>query len=346
MECNIKVLFLTKYSQKGASSRYRSFNYKDYFLKNGIIVKYMPLLGDDYIDSLYSGNRIKKNLLAIFYIFKRFLFLLFNISKYDHIVIEAELFPHFNFGLDYFFVKKMKSFSLDFDDNISANYQNTSKQFKIPKLVSLARFVTVGNHWYLSEFKGNLIYLPTVIDIDKYPIHNLEKKELSLVWIGSPSTVKYLKILEGVLVRLSEKHNFVLKIIGGKIELNNKIKVNNIPWSAETENMELASSTIGVMPLTKTYWENGKCGFKLIQYMASGLPVIGSDLPANKEIIENKINGYVAYNEEDWFSNLDFLLSNHDTCLKMGEKSRQRVEQAYSYQVWGEKYANIIKNHI
>lgn len=341
----MKVLFLTKYSPKGASSRYRFYNYENELNQYGITPVYMPLFEDAYLDSLYSGSKIKKNLLAVFYIFRRILYLLFNIHKYKHIVIEAELFPHMGFGLDYFFIRKMKSFSLDFDDNISANYQNTLKKNKIPKLMKLANFVTVGNHWYFSEFKGNLIYLPTVIDLNKYPISNIHEKNLSIVWIGSPSTVKYLKIVENVLITLSLKHDFVLKIIGGNIKLNDKIKVENIPWNAETENRELADASIGIMPLENTYWEKGKCGFKLIQYMASGLPVVCSNLPANKEIVENTVNGFIADNEEEWFQQINFLLENPEICIKMGKESRKRIEQHYSYQIWGRKYANIIKEN-
>lgn len=346
MENKIKVLFLTKYSEKGASSRYRFYNYRSYLEKNNISPVYKPLFEDSYLNQVYKGNKFKKLFLGIFFILKRIIFLLFQTKGYDHFVIEAELFPHFNFGLDHFFIKKMKSFSLDFDDNISANYQNTSKQDKIPKLIKLANFVTVGNHWYFSEFEGNLIYLPTVIDLNKYPVHNLQTKNYStLVWIGSPSTVKYLKLVEKMLIRLSEKHDFVLKIIGGNIKLNEKIKVKNVTWSSEIENIELAESSIGIMPLENSYWEKGKCGFKLIQYMASGLPVIGSALPANKEILEHNVNGYIAEKEEDWFNGIDFLLKNQDICREMGKKSRKRIEQYYSYQIWGGEYANIIKQN-
>lgn len=344
----MKVLFLTKYSERGASSRYRFYNYKKYFIENDLIPFYKPLFGDTYLKHLYAGNGIRKNLVAVYFVIKRILFLFFNNLKYDHIVIEAELFPHFSYKLDHFFLRKMKSFSLNFDDNISANYQNTSNKDKIPQLIKSAKFVTVGNRWYISEFEGNLIYLPTVVDIDNYPQHNLtEEQEVpSVVWIGSPSTQKYLLLIEDVLVKLSEKHNFILKIIGGDLKLNSKIKVEYIKWSSLTENEELAKSDIGIMPLEKTYWEMGKCGFKLIQYMASGISVVASDLPANEEIVEQDISGYIVKNNSEWEEKISKLIEDKLLRKSMGLQGRKAIEEKYSYQVWGKIYSDVIKKYI
>jgi glycosyltransferase involved in cell wall biosynthesis len=283
--------------------------------------------------------------LAIYYIVKRLLFLFFLHKKYDHVVIEAELFPHFGFALDNFFLKKMKSFSLDFDDNIAANYVGTKNQDKIQKLMLLANFVTVGNNWYKEEFKGNLIYLPTVIDLDNYPLFNTYPMQPSIVWIGSPSTQKYLLLLEDAFIKVNRISPFTLKIIGGDVQFSNKeIKVEYIAWSAETENEELSKANLGIMPLHDSYWEKGKCGFKLIQYMASGIPVVSSNLPANKEIIEEGINGFVVNSENEWIDKLMFLL-NSSNAKELGLSGRKRIETNYSYQVWGSKYAEIIKSN-
>ncbi|WP_312351330.1 glycosyltransferase family 4 protein [Empedobacter sp.] len=345
MEPNNKVLFLTKYSSKGASSRYRSYNYEHYLIKNEIQPHFKPLLGDSYIKNLYAKKVKIAKLLAIYYVLKRIVFLNFYMRKYSHIVIESELFPHLPFGLDYYFLKKMKAFSLDFDDNIAANYVGSRNQDKIQKLMVLAKFVTVGNHWYKKEFKGNFIYLPTVVDLDNYPIFNINSKQPSIVWIGSPSTQKYLLLLEDVFVKVNKIIPFTLKIIGGDVRFSSEeIKVEYISWSAKIENKELSEATLGIMPLNDSYWEKGKCGFKLIQYMASGIPVVCSDLPANKEIVQEGINGFVVKSEKEWIDKLIFLLQNNNT-KEMGLSGRKRIESNYSYQIWGDKYAEIIKKY-
>lgn len=345
---NKRILVLSKYSAKGASSRYRFYNYLPWLEQHQFEVEFAPLFGDKYIESLYANNKTSKLFWTFLFLLRRFYVCFFKMKSYNHVIIEGELFPHFPLAIDRFFLKNITSFSLDFDDNISANYQNTTKKDKIPSLMKMANFVCVGNRWYLSEFEGNLQYLPTVINLDAYPIHSKisENKSPVIVWIGSPSTIKYIKLIENVLVNLSDKYDFTLKIIGGKLELNPKINCRFVEWSAATENKELATSDIGIMPLENTYWEKGKCGFKLIQYMASGLPVVGSDLPANQEIIVQNENGYIAKNQEDWYNYLEKLLSDYQLRIDFGINARNRIETNYSYQIWGEKFSKIIFTHL
>ena len=342
----MKILFLTKYTSKGANSRYRSYNYKKWFEKEGVEVSYSPLFNDFYFRYLH-GNILMKNMVALWCMIKRVFYLFFHAKKYDHVVIEYELFPKLPLGFELFFLKKIKSFSLDFDDNISANYAGTSLQNKIPELMKLAKFVTVGNRWYISEFQGNLIFLPTVIDLDKYPLCGLQKENdaKEIVWMGSPSTTKHFKLVDKALGRLSEKYDFTLKVIGGKVELDKRIKTKFEDWSAQTENKDLAESTIGIMPLENSYWEMGKCGFKLIQYMASGIPVVASPLPANRGIVTSDV-GFTAESEDEWYEKLSLLLESFELRQKMGQAGRKRAEESYSYQVWGKKYVELLKNNI
>lgn len=342
-----KVLFLTKYSAKAPSSRYRSFFYEKFFIENGIKPIYKPLLSDLYVDGIYTKSSIKKSIGLVWGFIYRILFLFFiDLKKYDHIVIEKELFPNMPLDFDLFFLKKMKSFSLDFDDNISANYSGTKLKNKIPELMKLAKFVSVGNNWYKTEFQGNLIYLPTVIDLEKYPLYNFrqEDKKNEIVWMGSISTAKYLKLVEGILVRLSEKYDFVFRVIGAEMELDSRIKTKFTKWSEETENKDLVESIIGIMPLHNNYFELGKCGFKLIQYMASGIPVVASPLPANRDIVTEEV-GFTADTEDEWYEKIAILLENTELRKKMGIAGRKRVEDHYSYQVWGKKYSEIIKHN-
>ena len=119
----MNILFLTKYSEKGASSRYRFYNYRKWLEDSGINVTYQPLFGDNYINFLYSGENIKKNIAGIFSLLYRMFYLIFSIRSFDHIIIEAELFTKLPLKFEAFFLNKIKSFSLDYDDNIAANYE-------------------------------------------------------------------------------------------------------------------------------------------------------------------------------------------------------------------------------
>jgi glycosyltransferase involved in cell wall biosynthesis len=248
------------------------------------------------------------------------------------------------------FLLKRKSYALDFDDYIATQYkENKYKSIffknKIQKLVLGAKFVTVGNHWYFEEFKSNnLIYLPTVINLDDY--QNVKKsyqmKVVTIVWIGSPSTAKYLQIVISVLQQLSLKYPLKLKVIGADITIEG-VDVELVKWNSETEADELLASDIGIMPLKRTMWENGKCGFKLIQYMASGLPVVASAVSANEEIVKNGMNGFIVKDEREWYNRLEELILNESLRERFGKSGRNRIESDYSYQVWGNRYCDFIK---
>lgn len=348
----MKILVLSKYGPKGASSRYRFYNYEFYLKKHGIELEFSPLLSDNYIDNLYNKKKVKKFLWQFLSVIKRIFFLLFlKNEKYDVFIIEKELFPNIPYFIEAILLKKNR-YLLDFDDYIAASYK-THPIFKIllynkiDKLVERADLTTVGNNWYFSEFKkGNLVYLPTVINLNDYPLQKRHNTNKIIVWIGSPTTVKYLRLIESVLLKLINEISFTVKVIGGEVELDKSIPVKTIKWNEYSENAELASCDIGIMPLKDTLWEKGKCGFKLIQYMASGLPVVGSDLPANEEIILHEETGFIAKNDTDWYNYLKYLLINTEEAHRMGKNGRKRVEDYYSYQAWGDKYALIIQETI
>ncbi|MGL4509825.1 glycosyltransferase, partial [Cetobacterium sp.] len=270
-------------------------------------------------------------------------------KKYDHIIIETELVKFFPYFIEKIILKNT-SYSLDYDDNPNLTYKK-NKLFKllygnkINNLSREAKFVTVGNKWYYEEIESsNLYYLPTVIDLNVYSKNrNKDNKNIVIVWIGSPSTEKYLNLIEKPLQNLSKKFRIQLKLIGSKKKIQG-VDTLNLEWKEEREVLEISNSDIGIMPLEDTDWEKGKCGFKLIQYMACGLPVVASSAPANLEIISG--NGFIVKNIEEWEKKIEFLIKDSLTREEMGKKSIEIIKKRYTYQVWGKKYSEKIKASI
>ena len=116
-----------------------------------------------------------------------------------------------------------------------------------------------------------------------------------------------------------------------------------IPWQGETEVHELNCFDVGIMPLPETSWEKGKCGFKLIQYMACGLPVIASPVGVNKEIVEHGVNGFLAGDTKEWIQYLEELKKNPGLCCKMGSAGRKKVESNYSLQKIAPRLVKLMK---
>lgn len=218
--------------------------------------------------------------------------------------------------------------------------------------MSLATLIIAGNN-YISNYAYHLgikrvEVLPTVIDLVKYTfIKDYQKNDgsscVKLVWIGTPKTQKYLLLIDSIIFQLSQIYTIQLVAIGSNgIKLPNT-NVISIPWSEETEVQEISKCDIGIMPLPDEPWERGKCGLKLLQYMACGLPVVASPVGANLDIVQQGVNGFLAATDKDWFLALETLIQNPALRARMGLAGRERVEQHYSLDVTAPRFASLLE---
>jgi glycosyltransferase involved in cell wall biosynthesis len=117
-------------------------------------------------------------------------------------------------------------------------------------------------------------------------------------------------------------------------------------WEEKKELEQLLSFDIGIMPLVSNPWTMGKCGFKIIQYMAAGIPVICSPVGTNIEIIKNGDNGFCADNIPQWQEAISKLISDVHLYKAMSIAGRQTVEKYYNLSSWGPHFAKQIKKCI
>lgn len=342
-----KILFLTKYSDLGASSRLRTLQYLNYL---NFDYKLNSLFSNEYINSLYN-NKGRIFIIIICYI-KRILFLIKN--KHKLIYIEKEMFPFLPFFFEFFFLRKRK-FILDFDDAIFHNYENHKFKLvrilfknKIPKLISKSSLVIAGNEYirdYALKCNAKRVeILPTSVNVKKYNSNNFKHKNnfITIGWIGSPSTKSYLSIIHDPMKFLSEKFNIKLKLIGINDYFIDGVNIECKKWTESSEADLLDEIDIGIMPLPDRPFERGKCGYKLIQYGACSKPSIASPVGANVKIIKHGINGYLAYTKDDWTRYLTKLINDKSLTNKLGSKARFLVEKKYSVQENSKKLKNII----
>ncbi|MCT7486381.1 glycosyltransferase family 4 protein [Aliarcobacter cryaerophilus] len=235
---------------------------------------------------------------------------------------------------------------VDYDDAIFHQYDNSNNKIiklflsnKIAKVMKYSSLVVAGTYAIKAGAKATVV--PTVIDLDKYDkviVNQKDNKEVVIGWIGSPSTSKYLSFLEDVFLELSKKYNIKVHIIGASVSPFKIYKPNLIKWSEETEIEEIKKFDIGIMPLLDSPWERGKCGFKLIQYMGCSLPVVGSPVGVNSEIIDHDNNGFLATTIEEWKDGLEVLIGDKDLRKEYGKEGRDKVEKYYS--------RNAVKNNL
>jgi glycosyltransferase involved in cell wall biosynthesis len=352
----MKILFLTKYDESGPSSRVRSYQFKLYLENDHVEFYFSPLHDTGYIKNLYLRNT--RNYLSILKsCMNRFFFLLKNdrVRKFDLLVIEKELFPYVPF-LDNWILRYLGiPYVLDYDDAIFHNYDLNKNHClklllgnKISTLMLNSSLVLAGNS-YLKDYAINagakkVTLLPSLINLDDYDrkAHYSNEGKFILGWVGSPSTQHYLPMLAPVLKKLSKIFDIELVTIGAHEFIMEGVKVICYPWTCEIQKEKIKDFDLGIMPLKDTPWEKGKCAYKLLQYMAAGVPVLASAVGANNDVVREGVNGYLASNEEDWEEKLLLCLQNRVSLMTLGENAYEIVKEHYSYQSKGDFFVKTL----
>lgn len=338
----MKMLILSRYQGLGASSRLRLYQYIEFLEKSNFDVDLNYLTSDKSILHKYKYGKYKK--IDIFFEYIKRINIMLEIKKYDIVWIEKEALPWIPSFIESIFLKGVK-YIVDYDDAVFHNYDmHRSKLVSFfyknhfRRIMRNAKMITAGNRYLAEKAESygakNIEILPTVIDIDRYSIKSSTSfyNRPVVVWIGSPSTVKYLEVVRDVLVRLNLKYDFLLRVIGADFHCP-EINLELLPWSEDNEVELLRSADIGIMPLFDSPWEKGKCGYKLIQYMACGIPVIASPVGVNSLIVDDQVNGYLCNAEIDWYESLEKMLGDVRLREEMGKMGRRAVEERYCVQV-------------
>ena len=345
----IRILALTRYSRLGASSRMRIYQYLPLLFECGFDVRVSPLLGDDYLKRLYAKDPI--NWFSLCGEYLRQVIRLLSIQSFDLIWIEKEIFPNLPAWFEQAFSSLGVDYVVDFDDAIFHNYDLSSHPIKrllsgkIDKVMRGAALVVCGNN-YLAERARDagarqIEVIPTVIDLARYSVAEPRVHIRSVVgWMGSPSTVRYLHAVAPALRILASEFQLQLRVIGAHFSLPG-LDVDCRPWSEKSEVSEIQDFDIGIMPLIDSPWEQGKCGYKLIQYMACGKPIIASAVGVNRHIVIDGMNGYLVTTIDDWVHAFRNSLSNKPRQLALGRNGRKLVEEKYQLLVTAPRLAQL-----
>jgi glycosyltransferase involved in cell wall biosynthesis len=348
-----KIIFFTKYTEKGPSSRYRSFQYEPYF-KNYFSVEYYPFFDDNYLDLLFNNKKISK-FLILKYIFRRIIKIIGIIGSNDLIVIEYELIPYFPPVFEYILKLFKVKYVLDFDDAIFHNYDRSNNfviklllRNKIKNISKIASYIITGSPYLTKYFEGinsKVIEIPTSIVFEKYnkEKYNFVDSHITIGWLGSNTTSTNLILIKDVINGVKIKFpNVIFKFCGFNellLEQFNKGNIEIFEWSPSNEMKFLNEIKIGIMPLEDNLFNRGKCGFKLIQYMAMGKPTISTPLEANVKINRNNDNLF-ASSEEEWHDTIARILNNLNYYERVGFRNKMIVEEFYSVEA---NYSNYIK---
>ena len=330
----------TRFTSKGASSRYRFFMYIDKLMANDFNVEINSFFYQEYLHDKYLCQVVSIKKIIYSYIGR-----LFDILKSsNNLYIEYEIFPK----LPYFFealLLKRKRYILNFDDDVWDNYKKSKLlKNKYDNLVKNANGVIVANDYLYEKLKllnENIIKIPTVIDLNDYNKKYEKFERFSIVWIGTPVTYKYIISHSDIFKALAVEIDFNLLIIADKSLESKKIDGVNMmfyDWSTKTEVEILKRSHIGIMPLDYDVFSSGKSAFKLIQYLAAGIPSVATNLGENRNVIENNKNGFLVNNTTEW---IDAIKKLHDDKIVYDKIASKSLSTSKKFSIQTVSYSCI-----
>jgi glycosyltransferase involved in cell wall biosynthesis len=345
----INVLLLTRYERLGASSRIRFLQFLPVLESRGFTFDVRPLLDNAYVASLYDGPPVGAG--NILRAYARRFRVLHRRMKYDLIWLEKEALPWLPTWLEIARLQGLP-YVVDYDDAWFHRYENHWLSpilgHKIDAVMRVAHTVVAGNDYLARRARQagarNVEIVPTAIDLDRYrdlpgaPSSGV----LTVGWIGIPLNAHYLTMIAPALRAAAGTAPVRLHVVGALIPAEFVgIPAESFPWSEDTEIARIAQFDVGIMPLTDTPWERGKCAYKLLQVMAAGKPVIASPVGANCQVVQHGVNGFLAETTEEWTEAIR-KLADPELRQRMGAEARKSVEEQYSAAIVGPRLAAIL----
>lgn len=203
---------------------------------------------------------------------------------------------------------------------------------------------------YARQFSKNVFVLPTSIDLALYqrPRNARTARGVPVVgWIGTPSNLGYLKPLMKPLQRLSRSNDFTLTLITDPsktrgLNLPPGIQLKIIPWTLGDFIQRLATFDVGVCPLPDDEWTRGKSSYKVLEYMALGIPPVASPIGGITDVITHGTDGLMATTQDEWHACLRNLIENPESRREMGRAARSTVEKRFSMETTAAEIGRLL----
>ncbi len=344
---------VTRYDALGASSRLRHMQYAPALARAGLETTLDPFFSGEYLARLYAGQSTSLPALTAY---ARRVSHLRRAGDYDVLWLEKEALPWLPWAFEKRLLPRGVPLVVDFDDAVFHNYDlhrsgavRSVLGDKIDRLMASAALVTAGNPYLAARARAagapRVEIVPTVVDLAAYRVAPalMPGEPTRIGWIGTPSTWgAYVEPLMPLLTRSASEAGARILAVGAGHAVAAHPLLDSEPWSEASEVARIQAMSIGIMPLEDTPWARGKCGYKLLQYMACGLPVVASPIGVNATIVEHGVNGFLADSEAEWHAAITTLLNDQDLRQRMGAAGRRKVETHYALGVWGPRVADML----
>lgn len=346
----MKLVVLSRYTRIGASSRLRTMQYAPFLAAEGIELRFAPLFPEAYLSARHGRGAGAGLVLAAYAgrIAARP-----GLARADLIWLEKEALPFLPWSFERALLPRGVPIVADYDDALFHRYDLHPRPWvrwllgrKIDRVMAAAALVTAGNPYLAERARragaAQVDLVPTVVDTARYALapEPARAGPPCLGWIGSPSTWRdYMVPMLPLLGAAAEAAGARIRVVGAGPQAEAAAVITHLPWSEQDEVAQIQAMDIGLMPLADTPWARGKCGYKILQYMACGLPVIASPVGVNAEIVRHGETGFLASSPAEWREAILRLAADPALRRRMGAAGRRRVEANYSLAHWGPRLA-------
>ena len=358
----MRVLFVTQYGPSMASSRTRVFQYLPYLHRHGFETRVITVVPDGGTEGsgLLATRRPWRKIFYYIHTWWRTLLCGWRAWRsslgFDLLFVQKVIFP---WPVRVLLRLRRPPVLFDFDDAIftseirglhwTAAWKERRNRRGLPAMLKLAEGAVVENDYtgnYAARYcRVTRITGPVDTEAIRPPAGGRRAGETVVVgWIGSASSAQYLDLLQVPLARLGKRCPGIrLRLVGAASWSCAGVPVERKEWRLEEESGDLSGFDIGIMPLTEDPWTLGKGGYKLLQYMASALPVVASPVGINAEIVVDGVTGYLAGTDEQWEEKLLALAADPGLRARMGREGRERVEAGYSLASQQGKFLKLLR---
>lgn len=274
-----------------------------------------------------------------------------RVDEADAVVLQRRLLPLWQLAL---LRKRARRLIFDFDDAVfhrdsyhPKGVRSWRRMLQFWATLYRCDAVLAGNRFLHDRAAGfvdseRVHYFPTCVAPAHYQLADqASASPLRMVWIGQRSTVPSLHAAGPALAAAAEAcPGLALRVISDVFAELPRVTVERRLWSSATEAADLAQAHLGISWLPDDDWSRGKCGLKVLQYLAAGLPVIGNRVGVHREMIIDGVTGFLADTPSEWASAVRRLA--HDSSLRrtMGRAARRHVEQHYSVERWQQPFVS------
>lgn len=363
----MRLLVLTSYPDEAACTRFRISAFVPALERAGIEVHADPFLRSELFSTFYRRGHRKKNALGVAGAIARRLKTVLTARRYDGVFVQREAALLGPAIVEELLARGLSlPFVYDIDDAVwlagsgastnATRYPIASRILKAPtKSLRMLRFATTviagSQHLasFASRYNDHTEVLPTVVSRDEWTprpgrLEGAIRGRPVIGWIGTHSTAPQLALVAPALRRLREEgRDFAFRVIGAGEDFTlDGVDVETRAWSADREIDDFRAIDVGVAPMFRDEWSEGKCGFKQLQYMAVGVPMVTSVAGGARDFVRHETNALVAEREDDWYRHLVRLLDDRALRARFATSGRELIEGRYSREALEDRFVGIV----